>query len=1083
MHSEVEPGRDDADMRYRLKTEELIGRISFSATKVDSLQTFITWVLEEIGRTMEFSRVSIVDLSPKNHLLRGKAQWVAEGVESTTEKWKSLPPLAPSTERTVFLEKKPFMFEDVRKHPSPIFREILQSGGTESVLGIPIYVNEGPQCILVFETVGRSRRWLDEDVRLMNIVAQIIGRVIEKVKIMTERDRIFDLSVDMIGVADFRGYFVQLNPAWQRTLGWTNEELTSKPYIEFVHPDDLESTIKAASNLTEGKEVLSFENRYLCKDGTYRFISWNSRSITEDELIYFVARDITERKIIEERLSQREEQYRLTVDLANEGIMSTDAGRVITFVNRKMAKMLGYRPEEMIGKSVDSLFDEKNRIEVKKKIDRREKEVTEEYEIELLKKDGESINAIVGASPIIDSNGAYQGAIAVITDITRQTEELSAAKRRVEYLIRNNPAILYTSKVGDNWPATFVGDNIKYMLGYQPEEFIQNPDFWISHIHPDDKGRILDGLPKLLEKGVHSHEYRFLRKDGSYIWILDELKLTYEEGKPIECLGAMLDISNRKNIENELMKSTAILSTQQEVSIDGILVVNEQGGIISFNHRFAEIWGVPDEILATQSDEKALGYVRDKLSDPEGFLARVKYLYEHREEKSQEEVDLKDGRVLDRYSAPMIGTDGTYFGRIWYFRDITDRKRTEEELRKHRHNLEQIIAERTIELRDSNRTLQEERDRAQHYLNDVRAIIVNLDRDGNITLINKRGCEILGRDESDILGRNWFDNFIPENIRAGVSGVFNGLMAGRIENTENYDNPILASDGSVRTISWHNVLLKDESGRITGTLSAGEDITERLKMEMDLKDATDNLTQINTSLIDAKLRSQTYFDFLAHDIANILSPIMAYAELMSKGEQYPPEVRSFTKKIVDQAQKATSLIHNLRKLEMLEEKDLPDMNIIDIKRVFSFVENSIRHKYPGKKPTFAYHLPEDIPIKSRGGEYIDFVIRHIFDNAVRHAQEDTVNIDVRIDKEGGDVGGAFWRISIEDDGPGIGDRMKKEITTPLDPAKRYSRGVASSLAFCSAAVVGIGGELQIEDRVPGDQSKGTRVIVWIPVYD
>jgi PAS domain S-box-containing protein len=407
-----------------------------------------------------------------------------------------------------------------------------------------------------------------------------------------------------------------------------------------------------------------------------------------------------------------------------------------------------------------------------------------------------------------------------------------------------------------------------------------------------------------------------------------------------------------------------------------------------------------------------------------------------------------------------------------FLTDVTERKQAEDRLR-----------ESEAELNEVNATLREERDRAQHYLNDARSIIVTLDGDGNVKLINKKGCEILGRSESDILGKDWFDNFIPENIRTNVRRVFNELMAGRIENLENYDNTLLASDGRILMISWHNALLKDESGKILGTLSAGEDISERLQMVVDLKVAAENLTRINTSLIDAKLRSQTYFDFLAHDIANIISPIMAYAELMSKRDQYPPEVVSFTEKIVNQAQKATSLIHNLRKLEMLEEKNLPDMNIVDIKRIFSFIENSIRHKYPEKKPKFVYHLPEDIPIKSRGGEYIDFVMRHVFDNAVRHSHRETVNIDVRIDKEGEDAGGKFWRILIEDDGPGISDRMKKEIMTPLDPAKRYSRGVASSLAFCSAAVIGIGGELQIEDRVPNDQSKGTRVIVWIPVYD
>jgi two-component sensor histidine kinase/PAS domain-containing protein len=148
-------------------------------------------------------------------------------------------------------------------------------------------------------------------------------------------------------------------------------------------------------------------------------------------------------------------------------------------------------------------------------------------------------------------------------------------------------------------------------------------------------------------------------------------------------IGDAIDRSeqDRKNAEEKLAFSNIILSTQQEVSIDGILVVDESGKIISFNRKFVEIWNISPEVIASHSDERALQSVLDKLADPEEFLARVRYLYGHKGEKSREEVVLADGRVLDRYSAPMAGSDGNYYGRVWYFRDITDTKRMEESLR------------------------------------------------------------------------------------------------------------------------------------------------------------------------------------------------------------------------------------------------------------------------------------------------------------------------------------------------------------------------------------------------------------------
>ncbi len=122
-----------------------------------------------------------------------------------------------------------------------------------------------------------------------------------------ERDRnlLFNFSLDMLCIAGFDGYFKQLNPAWQKTLEWTNEELMSKPYLDFVHPEDRQPTIDAAGGLADGKTVITFENRYLCKDGSYRWISWNSYPLVEEELIFAVARDVTQRKRMEEQLARQ----------------------------------------------------------------------------------------------------------------------------------------------------------------------------------------------------------------------------------------------------------------------------------------------------------------------------------------------------------------------------------------------------------------------------------------------------------------------------------------------------------------------------------------------------------------------------------------------------------------------------------------------------------------------------------------------------------------------------------------------------------------------------------------------------------
>jgi PAS domain S-box-containing protein len=124
--------------------------------------------------------------------------------------------------------------------------------------------------------------------------------ITERKRAEKDRERIFTHSLDMLCIADFDGYFKELNPAWDRTLGYTKQELLSKPYIEFVHPDDRASTLAEAQKISTGRETIVFENRYRCKDGSYKWLLWNATPVVEDQLIFAAARDITDHKRLED---------------------------------------------------------------------------------------------------------------------------------------------------------------------------------------------------------------------------------------------------------------------------------------------------------------------------------------------------------------------------------------------------------------------------------------------------------------------------------------------------------------------------------------------------------------------------------------------------------------------------------------------------------------------------------------------------------------------------------------------------------------------------------------------------------------
>lgn len=114
-------------------------------------------------------------------------------------------------------------------------------------------------------------------------------------------DRFFEIAIDLLCLLDFNGYFKRLNPAWERTLGFSREELMSRPFIEFVHPDDRERTLHQNAAVRAGGQALAFENRYLSKDGSFRWLLWNAAPAIDEQTVYSVARDITEGKRAEEQ--------------------------------------------------------------------------------------------------------------------------------------------------------------------------------------------------------------------------------------------------------------------------------------------------------------------------------------------------------------------------------------------------------------------------------------------------------------------------------------------------------------------------------------------------------------------------------------------------------------------------------------------------------------------------------------------------------------------------------------------------------------------------------------------------------------
>ena len=168
-----------------------------------------------------------------------------------------------------------------------------------------------------------------------------------------QMEHFFRLSIDLLCIAGFDGYFKCLNPAWAKTLGYTNDELLAKPYLEFVHPEDRSATIAEAQKLEAGCETIELQNRYRCRDGSYRWLSWNINVFPKEQLFYGIARDITPRKEAKAELRQKEERWQLALQGNNDGIWDWNVQTNEVFFSTRWKEMLGYEDHE-----ISNHFDE-----------------------------------------------------------------------------------------------------------------------------------------------------------------------------------------------------------------------------------------------------------------------------------------------------------------------------------------------------------------------------------------------------------------------------------------------------------------------------------------------------------------------------------------------------------------------------------------------------------------------------------------------------------------------------------------------------------------------------------------------------
>lgn len=245
-------------------------------------------------------------------------------------------------------------------------------------------------------------------------------------------DRLFNLSNDLLCVAGFDGYFKQLNPAWETTLGWTRTELKAKPYLDFVHPEDRSPTLVEAEKLAHGENVVFFQNRYRCKDGSYKWLSWKSTTSPKDAAVYAIARDDTDRKKLETEIRANEAFLNSVVENVPNMIFVKDANtlRFVRF-NRAGEELLGIPRAQLLGKNDHDLFprSEADFFTAKDRLVLQQKSLLDIPEEPLDTKAKGTRILHTKKIPILDERGEPRFLLGISEDITEQRKAGEDLKR------------------------------------------------------------------------------------------------------------------------------------------------------------------------------------------------------------------------------------------------------------------------------------------------------------------------------------------------------------------------------------------------------------------------------------------------------------------------------------------------------------------------------------------------------------------------------------------------------------------------------------------------------------------------------
>ncbi|MEI8081114.1 MAG: PAS domain S-box protein [Actinomycetes bacterium] len=536
-------------------------------------------------------------------------------------------------------------------------------------------------------------------------------------------DVMWEMSVDMLAVANGDGFLTAVSPSWEKVLGYSPAELTARPYIDFVHPDDVATTMQAAAALLEpGETTVGFENRYRRKDGQYRWLAWTARVANGGQQAFCIARDVTEYKQLEQReLTASEQRFQAMFDNHDAVMLLIDpvTGQIVD-ANAAAAAFYGYSADELRSMSISAI----NVLPAAEVAARRAEALTGDrgyFVFPHRLANGQIRTVEVHSSPIYDHG--RQLLFSIIRDVTQREEYESRLRKAAAIFDSTLEAVIITDAEG---LVEQVNPAYTKLTGWKPDDVLGKPVLSLSGAMKsfEDPDRLREAASK---KSRPSGEYTIQVADGSDCYVLIGVnEIVGPMDEITGYVGVMTDISDRVRAERKLAEA------EQRYR----LVAENTGGAVFLVSAAGELtWVSP-------STEQLLGYTADELiGHSGGWLVHPDDLAAAKEGSHQESggVELrfrhKDGEYRWMAAEGKVVTDpgGTVVGRVDVLRDINEQVVAR-----------QLLAERAAELSRLKAELVTENERLAQVMEGTRLGLWDWNMVTGETVFDERWAEIIG---------------------------------------------------------------------------------------------------------------------------------------------------------------------------------------------------------------------------------------------------------------------------------------------------------------------------------------------------